>query len=66
MNLEITAEEEINNLEKSAKTFVSLVDERNYKKARDYYKNLNEEEQKYIQKEKKYEWRLRALSFSNM
>lgn len=66
MNLEIKTDNETEKLEESAKNFSDLVNDRNYKEAREYFKKLTSEEQKYIEKNKDYSWKLKALSFSNM
>ena len=66
MNLETKTGNETEKLEESAKIFVGFVEDRDYKKAREYFKSLNEEERKYIQREEKYSWGVRASSFSSM
>ncbi len=66
MSIVNTLETNNQKLEETALNFVRLVEDRNYKKAKEYYNNLNEEEQRYIQRKEDYSWKLKALSMSSM
>ncbi|MEK6872436.1 MAG: hypothetical protein AABW90_00305 [Nanoarchaeota archaeon] len=66
MDLETKTDNKTEKLEESAKNFLSLVKNRNYKEAREYFKNLTSEKQKYIERSKNYSWALKTLSFSSM
>ena len=67
MTLEnLTQNMEKKDVEELSKGFAKLIDSRNYKEARVYYDNLNDDTKKYIRLHKEYEWKLKALSFSRM
>mgnify|MGYP001571539052 FL=1 len=65
MNLVDTIENE-GNLEIVAEDFSRLVDNREYGKAKEYFDGLNDEGKKYIKRNEKYNWKLKAISMRSL